>query len=172
MFNNHLVINVPLPSSSCSIHDKHISIIKTHFQAMLSDPTVLTIFTDGLQLQPAGKHHCCMGAGYVAYVGGKEVQSGSWGLRQQAGIYDAEMIALTGSTAAAVDIQSHCPELKSILFLSDNQLALNTISDTTEHPVQGVSILFCHHIDKLLASPDICVELIWVLGHKGIIGNK
>jgi ribonuclease HI len=171
-FNGRLVINVPSLSSSRSDRDEHVTNLKIRLQTIQADPTVLTVFTDGSRRRPVGKRHCRTGAGYIAYVKGKEIRSGSWGLGHRAGIYDAEMLALAGSAAAAVEIQSHCPELKTILFLSDNRSALNTISDTTEHPAQSASILFRRHIDKLLALPDIQVELAWVPGHKGFLGNE
>jgi hypothetical protein len=48
-----------------------------------------------------------------------------------------------------------------------------SITDTTAHPAQGASILFCRHINSLLSTlGSIDIELAWIPGHHGIIGNE
>jgi len=94
-------------------------------------------------------------------------------LGKRAGIYDAEMFALAGSADAVAPILAQNPHIRCLIFFSDNQTTISTITGTTAHPAQGASILFRCHVDNLLlASNPSNVELIWNLGHRGIFGNE
>ncbi|KAF8512086.1 hypothetical protein BU17DRAFT_96595 [Hysterangium stoloniferum] len=64
------------------------------------------------------------------------------------------------------------PEIKHFLFFSDNQAALKSIDDLSDHPAQGASIIFWKHIDSLLSDPSRRVSLSWIPGHHGFHGNE
>ena len=94
-------------------------------------------------------------------------------LGKRAGIYNAEMFALAGSAGAVAPILVQNPHIRCLIFFSDNQAAISTITDTTARPAQGASILFRCHVDNLLLTSNPSdVELIWILGHRGIFGNE
>ncbi|KAF8490395.1 hypothetical protein BU17DRAFT_104149 [Hysterangium stoloniferum] len=59
-----------------------------------------------------------------------------------------------------------------LLFLSDNQAALKSIDDVSDHPSQCASIIFQKHIDNFLTNPSHDVSLSWVPGHNGFQGNE
>jgi ribonuclease HI len=83
------------------------------------------------------------------------------------------MYALAGASAAAAKWHREHPHTKTFTFLADNQAAINTITDTNDHPAQLASILFRKPIDYILqADANARVEIRWIPGHKGFIGNE
>ncbi|KAI5887112.1 uncharacterized protein SCHCODRAFT_02554504, partial [Schizophyllum commune H4-8] len=83
------------------------------------------------------------------------------------------MWALAAGAARTRDLPSQHSHLRTIIFFTDNQSAVRTITDTSAHPAQAASIIFRKHIDYILGSlPDARVEIVWVPGHQGIAGNE
>ena len=133
----------------------------------MTEESTLLIFTDGSRLPCCG--HKRAGAAYAAFHKGSQVYSGAMGLGKRAGIYDAKMLALAGGARAAATFVKNYPLLSHILILADNQAAISTISDTSAHPAQSFSILFCKKIDEILSKLPHCkITIQWVPGHQGI----
>jgi ribonuclease HI len=144
---------------------------KGPFGRVNNDPSALSLYTDGSRHHAHG--HRRTGAGFAAYSQGTEVRAGRWGLGRRADNYDAEMIALAGAGAAAADWHRDHPQTKLFVFLTDNQSAIRTIADTTDHPAQLASIIFRRRVDAILnADATARIEILWVPGHKGFAGNE
>ena len=117
----------------------YVEAVQDRISTLTSVPNSLVIFTDGSRRRV--QDHRRTGAGYVAYTLGREVRSGQWGMGRRAEVYDAEMLALAGAAMFAADyVRSHAG-ISSIIFFSDNQ-AVSSITNTTNHPAQYMSILF------------------------------
>ncbi|KAG9103193.1 hypothetical protein FRC07_010066, partial [Ceratobasidium sp. 392] len=99
---------------------------------------------------------------------------GKFGLGPRSDIYDAEMVALAIAARKVSNIVSRSQIAPtSIIFSSDNQAAVRSISNLKPHPAQSSSILFRKAIDHILtAHPNIHITVQWVPGHTGIIGNE
>ncbi|KAI0316461.1 hypothetical protein OF83DRAFT_1047791, partial [Amylostereum chailletii] len=104
-----LITTVPSPKATRREHGKYIDKLKARLRGLSRDRTTLVIYTDGSRRRASG--HRRTGAGYVAYIGMDEVKAGRWGLGRRAGIYDAEMLALSGGAAAAVSLLAQHPHL-------------------------------------------------------------
>lgn len=93
---------------------------------------------------------------------------------EKAEVYDAEMRGLVEGALAAIPLAMRSqPEAHTIVFCADNQAAIDTILQTTGHPGQLHSTLFCQAVNEYLeANPRARVNLRWTPGHKGIRGNE
>ncbi|KAI0308983.1 hypothetical protein OF83DRAFT_1022112, partial [Amylostereum chailletii] len=104
-----LITTVPSPKATRRVRAEYVDKLKARLKGFARDPTTLVIFTDGSRRRANG--HRRTGAGYVAYIGMDEVRAGRWGLGRRAGTYDAEMLALSGGAAAAVNLLTQHPHL-------------------------------------------------------------
>jgi ribonuclease HI len=146
-------------------------VLKSRLDTLAQDPTALTIFTDGSRRHVNGRRRT--GAGFAAFSRGAEVRAGRWGLGRRADNYDAEMYALAGAGKAAADWHRSHPHTQLFVFCVDNQAAIRSITDTTDHPAQLASIVFRRQVDAILeADANARVEIRWVPGHKGFTGNE
>jgi ribonuclease HI len=170
-WGERLTVSTPPPKSSKADVDRYSRDLKSRLNELARNSEALTLFTDGSKRRSNGRRRT--GAGFVAYSLGAEVQAGRWGLGRRADNFDAEMYALAGASAAAAKRHREHPHTKTFLFLADNQAAINTITDTNDHPAQLASILFRKHIDSILqADATARVEIRWIPGHKGFTGNE
>jgi ribonuclease HI len=89
-------------------------------------------------------------------------------------IYDAELMGLAmGMVTAARYIRHHPGRVKQLVLSADNQAAVGTITDTSDHPGQRFSRLFRLHADQILTEfPDLSISVIWARGHAGLRWNE
>jgi ribonuclease HI len=167
-WGTRLTIVKPPKGASQKAKDAYLANLRTELRT--AGPSTLYVFTDGSRRSTTRGQRS--GAGYSAVINGEELRSGKWGLGRRAGVYDAEMLALAGGAAAAADIARERPEVNQIIFLADNQAALDTVGSLSDHPAQSCSVIFRKHIDKMLEeNPLLSCQLAWVPGHKGVNGN-
>jgi ribonuclease HI len=87
--------------------------------------------------------------------------------------FDAEMFALAGTSAAAMEWHRQHLHTQCIILLADNQAAIHTITDTGKHPAQLASVIFRKQIDSILqANANVQVKIRWIPRHKGFAGNE
>jgi hypothetical protein len=104
---------------------------------------------------------------------GNPIRRGQLGLGRRAGVFDAEMVALASAIASSRNVLPTYPQAKHLLFLTDNQAALRSIDDLSDHPGQCASIIFRRHLDHLLSTDNTFrVTLSWIPGHEGFAGNE
>ncbi|KAI0309228.1 hypothetical protein OF83DRAFT_1036948, partial [Amylostereum chailletii] len=108
-WGQRLLTTIPNPRATRHERNEYANRLKVRLGNISRDETVLAIYTDGSRRSANG--HRRTGAGYVAYLGANEVRAGRWGLGRRAGIYDAEMLALSSSAAAAVNLLARHPHL-------------------------------------------------------------
>ncbi|QRV95877.1 extracellular metalloproteinase MEP [Ceratobasidium sp. AG-Ba] len=67
---------------------------------------------------------------------------------------------------------SQCPPI-TLVFVTDNIAAAQTIPTLSRRAAQGASIIFRKAVDDFLAKhPGSRVEIYWVKGHSGTAGNE
>jgi hypothetical protein len=82
------------------------------------------------------------------------------------------MWALASAAHAANSLAStHAPP--ALLFFTDNVAAAQMISDLSRHAAQSASIVFRKAVDDFLTRyPSSKVEIHWIKGHIGVVGNE
>jgi hypothetical protein len=64
-------------------------------------------------------------------------------------------------------------EVDCIVVAADNQAAVGSISNLTDHPGQRFSKMFRAHADRLLTDfPHLTIMVAWIRGHSGNQGNE
>jgi hypothetical protein len=146
-WGDRLISTPTPPSSSKTKLDKYCRSLKARLSSYSRNPFILSIYTDGSRHHARG--HRRTGAGYAAYSQGAEVRAGRRGLGRRADNFDAEMFALAGAAAAAENWHQAHTQTKLIIFLTDNQSAIRSITDTSDHPAQLASVIFQKRIDAV-----------------------
>jgi ribonuclease HI len=108
------------------------------------------------------------------YRGHEELVSASIGLGARAEVYDAEMMALSESSRAAIEIVNTSQDpISTLYFFSDNSSAVQSIFTAKLGPAQSHSIAFRERIlSFLLTDRSRRVVVQWVPSHKGVLGNE
>ncbi|QRW06896.1 Reverse transcriptase from mobile element jockey protein [Ceratobasidium sp. AG-Ba] len=167
---HRLKVTLPDPRGGREERNEYIAKAKNRISSAEEDGSLLC-YSDGSKRITNGSRR--VGAGFLIIRSGQEVSQGKLSLGPRADVFDAEMMALAISAKRAeyMVAHSHDPP-KSILFSSDNQAAVRSISSLKPHNAQCASIIFRKAIDAILSNhPHIEITVQWIPGHSDFHGN-
>ncbi|QRV91224.1 Reverse transcriptase from mobile element jockey protein [Ceratobasidium sp. AG-Ba] len=170
-WSRRLNIAIPDPRGGSEERDKHVAEAKDRISSAEEDGSLLC-YGDGSKRIINGSRR--VGAGFLITRSGREVSRGKLSLGPRADVFDAEMMALAISAkrAAYMVSQSQSPP-PFIIFSSDNQAAVRSISSLKPHAAQAASIMFRRSIDQILTdNPHISITVQWIPGHSDFHGNN
>ncbi|KAF5363208.1 hypothetical protein D9758_008376 [Tetrapyrgos nigripes] len=170
-FYNRFSIQIAPPKIETELSDKErrTKLGREHdlkFRSFLSSPEHLVVYADG-SVRGIGR----AGVGLVGYYAGSHAFQRSIPLNfnEHATSHDAEIAALNqASIHAAVLTVSRRSQIKHWQFFSDCEQAVKSLSK----PQSAASGVFHEHVHEFLKSnPEATVEISWVPGHSGVLGN-
>lgn len=167
-WNSRLKIRHPRSNASRDERKFYLEETRARIAALATNGSIVC-YSDGSKRKING--HNQVGAGFAIEQAGREIDSGRIGLGRKAEVFDTEMLALAmgARKSCAAAVRSQC---NSITFFSDNIAAVQRICDLSSHAGQFASIIFRKAIDDFLrADPSRRVDIPWIPGHSGIIGN-
>jgi ribonuclease HI len=141
-------------------------------KAAASSKDALAMFSDGSR--KTIRHTKRAGCGSILVHQNRSADFRFKHLGRKHTIYDAELMGLAmGMITAARYIRRHPGRVKKLVLTADNQAAVGTITDTSDHPGQRFSQLFRLHADAILAEfPELSISVIWARGHAGLRWNE